>query len=91
MAFCETSEQRKQKWLTERRGRIADGLSSFQNRERLSQKQIAAALGSNDKVIAKLLHGENVRLDVDTFLLALNTAGLMIVPVKPDKGEVLKV
>lgn len=84
--ICLTAEQQRQKWLAQQYAKLSDGLAAFKNRERLSNSQVASGLGSNTKIIAKLLRREPARVDVETFFLALNAAGYMVVKIQKEKG-----
>lgn len=83
--YCTTSEIQRRKWLDLQYQKISNGLSIFKNSERLSNDQLAKGMDSNPKVIAKLLHGEQQKIDIDTFFLAMNAAGYMLAEIPREK------
>lgn len=83
--MCETTEQQRRKWLDAQYKKISDGLLIFKHKERLTNRQIATGMKTNDKVIAKLLNQTQQKIDVDTFFLAMNAAGYMLVEIPKEK------
>lgn len=83
--ICLTQEQKLELYLEKQYGKLTDGLAAFKNREHLTLEQMAGGIGTNRKVVTKLLNGEETRLDVLTFFKVLRVAGLKVVPVE---GEV---
>lgn len=82
--ICLTAEQQRRKWLAQQYAKLSDGLAAFKNRERLTNHQIAEGMDTNDKVIAKILHQEQQKIDIDTFFLAMNAAGYMMVKIQKE-------
>lgn len=85
--ICLTAEQQRRKWLAQQYAKLSDGLAAFKNRERLTNDQIAKGMDSNSKVVAKLLRRESQKIDIDTFFLAMNAAGYMMVKIQKEATE----
>lgn len=79
---CLTRAQKLDLYFEQQYQKLTNGLAAFKNREHLNLVQMADGLGTNSKVIAKLLNGQDVRVDVNTFFRALRAAGYKIVPVE---------
>ena len=85
--ICLTAEQQRRKWLAQQYAKLSDGLASFKNREHLNNDQLARGIDSNPKVIAKILHQEEQKIDISTFFLAMNAAGYMMVKIQKEATE----
>lgn len=75
-----TETQRRQQRYARKSAALADGLAAFKRRERLTDKQIGAAIGMSDKSIVKLLEEKPVMMTPETFWALLEVAGLEVRP-----------
>lgn len=72
---CLTQEQREQAANERRRQLIADGMAAYKNRNRLSDEALGRRLGLGRNTVARILNGEEVKLETDKHFKVLAVSG----------------
>lgn len=73
-----TEEQRQAAHDQATYQKVVDGVVAYQNRKQLTKEQLAAELGISRCSIPKLLHAEELHMDVKTVLKAIRLAGMEV-------------
>ena len=73
-----TEAQRKEAAIQATYQRIVDGVAAYQNRKRMTNEQLAAELGISRNSIPKLLHADDLQMDIKTALKVIRLAGMEV-------------